>query len=185
MIGPLSLAVGVISTLVVHWTSDRAAVRRATNLILAHILEFRLFLDEPAVILQAQWSLVKANVQLLRLMLLPALILAIPSFLVVSHLNSLYGRAPLMVGQAVVVSAQEPAKLNMPAGISIETPAVHSRGQIAWRVRASAAVPVESLTRSNTGIAIPFPAGRVLGLHWLVWFLAGFAIAAIGTKCLL
>ncbi len=74
---PIGVASGVISVLVLHWTSDRAAVRRATNLILAHMLEFRLFLDEPILVLTAQRDLLKANLQLLRLLMLPCLILAV------------------------------------------------------------------------------------------------------------
>ena len=182
---PVSFVAGFMSTLVVHWTSNRGAVRRATNLILAHILEFRLFLDEPVVILQAQWGLLKANAQLLRLMLVPALILAIPSILLLARLNTVYGLGPLKVGEAVVVSAKEPARLTMPAGIVIETPPVRGQGQVAWRVRPFALIPVDTVRRSNPSVAIPFPSVRILGLHWLVWFLPGFAMAAIGTKYLL
>jgi hypothetical protein len=173
---------GVVSAFVFNWTTDRVAIRRAVNLILAHVLEFRLFLDEPAVILQAQLDLLRANGRLLRLMLLPGLILAIPSILLFVELNGLYGRAPMRIGEAVVVSAKDPgAKLTMPSQIRIESPPVHARGAIAWRVRPLAIVPVALLERDNAGITIPFPSR----LHWLVWFTVGFAIASIGTVCLL
>jgi hypothetical protein len=185
-LGPLSAAAGIVSALLFHWSSDRVAVRRATNLILAHMLELRLFLDEPLVVLRAQLGLLRANAQLLRSMLLPALILTVPSIFLVERLNAVYGHAPLRVGEAVVVSANKPvAKLKMPEGIAIETPAVHSKGQVAWRIRPRAVVSIERVTQDNAGIAIPFPPARILGMHWLIWFSMGFAIAAIGTKCLL
>jgi hypothetical protein len=185
-LGPISVVSGIVSALVFHWCSDRAAVRRAMNLILAHMLELRLFLDEPIVVLRAQLSLLRANVQLLRLMLLPAVILAIPSILLVQQLNTIYGRAPLRVGEAVVLSTNDPAAtLKMPAGIAIETPAVHSQAQVAWRIRPRTIIPINQIIRDNSGIAIPFPPARILRMHWLVWFSLGLAVAAVGTKCLL
>jgi hypothetical protein len=183
---PISAAAGMLSVVVFHWTSNRTEIRRTANLILAHILEFRLFLDEPIVVLRAQWNVVRANAQLLRLMLIPGLILAVPSIVLVAQLNARYGRAPWPIGEAVVVSASNPAaRLAMPAGIAVETPPVHSRGQVAWRVRPSAIVSIARITRDNGGITLPFPPARILGMHWLVWFSFGFAIAALGTAWLL
>jgi hypothetical protein len=179
-------AAGVLSAFVFDWTTDRVAIRRAVNLILAHVLEFRLFLDEPIVILRAQLDLFKSNARLLRLMLLPALILTIPSILLFMKLNALYGRAPLRVGDAVVVSAKDSgARLTMPRQIRIESPPVHNKGEVAWRIRPLAIVPVDLLERDNANITIPFPAARILRFPWLVWFSLGFAIASIGTVCLL
>ncbi len=183
---PVSMISGTVSVFVAHWSSDRSAVRRATNLILAHVLELRLFLDEPRVVLRAQLGLLRANAQLLRLLLLPALILAIPSIFLVQQLNASYGRAPLRVGDAVVVSANQfTAQLKMPAEVTVETPAVRTKGQVAWRIRPRAVVPINQITRDNAGIAIPFPSARILGFHWVIWFSLGFAISAIGTKWVL
>lgn len=183
ILGPISVAAGILSVLVFRWTSDRAAIHRTTNLILAHMLEFRLFLDEPAVVLRAQLGLLRANAHLLRLMLIPGLILVIPSIILIEQLNARYGRAPLKVGEAVVVSAKEPsARLTMPAGIRIETPPIHSSGELAWRIRPLVTVPIGQF---NVGIAIPFPPARILHLHWLVWFSMGFAIAGLGMKVFL
>jgi hypothetical protein len=185
-LGAVSAVAGIVSAVVFHWSSDRVAVRRATNLILAHMLELRLFLDEPLVVLRAQLGLLRANAQLLRSMLLPALILAIPSTLLVERLNAVYGHAPLRVGEAVVVSTDKPAaELKMPAGIVIETPAVHGRGQVAWRIRPRAVVSIDRVTQNNEGIAVPFPPVRIFRIHWSIWFSMGFAVAALGTKCLL
>ena len=184
-LGPISIVAGIISAIVFQWSSDPAAVKRASDLILAHMLELRLFLDEPVVVLRAQLGLLRANARLLRLMVLPALILMIPSILLIHRLNTTYGHAPLRVDQAVVVWANSPAAtLKMPPGIAIETPAVHSKGQVAWRIRPRASVPVTQVTRENAEIAIPFPPARILRMHWLIWFSLGFAVAAIGTKCL-
>jgi hypothetical protein len=182
---PAGAAAGVISVLVVHWTTKPVAIRRATNLILAHMLEFRLFLDEPRVVLQAQLNLLRANLQLLRLMLLPAVILALPSIALMAYLNATYSRAPLKVGEAVVVSAKGfSTQLKMPAGITIETPPVRSRvrsqEETAWRVRPRAIVPAD---RFDKGLVIPFPPARILDLPWEAWFALAFIIAVAGTQC--
>jgi hypothetical protein len=182
---PVSVAFGVFSTLVFHWAGNRRATRLAVNQILAHVLEFRLFLDDPVVILQAQWNLLRANLQFLRLLLIPALILSIPSVLIVERLNALYGRAPLRTGEAVVVSTRTAKPLSMPKGIAIETPAIHTNGETAWRIRPFVSIPVQQLTSAGSGLAIPFPPARILGLHWLVWFSLFFSVAAVGAKCVL
>jgi hypothetical protein len=186
-LAPISVFAGMLMALVFRWTTDISAMRRATNLVVAHILEFRLFLDEPILVLRAQWNLLEANLRLLRLLILPCAILAIPSFFLFEELNGLYGRAPLKVGDAVVVSepVQVPAtQLKMPPGITIETPPVHGPGQVSWRVRATESVPVRRVKESNRRVAIPFPPARILHLHWTVWFALISTAAAIGMKAL-
>src|SRR6266700_6999095 len=81
------------------------SLRRTVNRILAHVLEFRLFLDEPAIILRAQRDLIVENVRLLGQIALPCLILAIPSALLYEPLDRHFGYGPLRVGEPVVVSA--------------------------------------------------------------------------------
>jgi hypothetical protein len=180
---PIGAVAGIISVLVFHWTSDRVALRRVTNLILAHVLEFRLFLDEPLIVLQAQMNLLRANLQLLRLILVPCLLLAIPSIALVNYMSATYGRAPLRIGEAVVVSTRGSSiRLRLPPGIAVETPPVHGHGETAWRVRPLVIVPLNEFEK---GLVIPFPPARILRLHWAVWFTLAFSVAAIGTKCVL
>src|SRR5438067_2508597 len=62
-------------------------LRQTSNRILAHVLEFRLFLDEPAIILRAQRDLMVENFRLLRQIALPCLILAIPFALLYGPLD--------------------------------------------------------------------------------------------------
>jgi hypothetical protein len=185
-LGPASVVLGALTTVVFSSTTDRSALRRVANRILAHVLEFRLFLDEPLLVLTAQRELIRANLQLARLLLLPCLILTVPVGFLMHELNSLYGRAPLRVGEAAVVTAKAPAPaLKLPAGIAIETPPVHSQGQLSWRVRPSAYIPVRSvLQQASAGLEIPFPPASILRLHWLVWFFLFSASAAIATRSL-
>jgi hypothetical protein len=127
-------------------TTDLAAVRAAGRRMLAHFTEFRLFFDEPWLIWRAQKELMAANLRLLVLMLPTLLTMALPAVWLFASLDSMYGRQPLVVGRAAVVSARmdspleaeyAPAALEASAGIAVETPPVRSAAdsRISWRVR--------------------------------------------------
>ncbi len=57
---------------------DRVRLRQSVNRIIAHLLEIRLFWDEPSLVLRAQWDLIVENGRLLKQLALPALILSLP-----------------------------------------------------------------------------------------------------------
>jgi hypothetical protein len=179
---PISLLAGILSAILVRWTGNRRAIRLAVNQILAHVLEFRLFLDEPAVILRAQWDLLRANGRLLRLMLIPGLILLIPSAILLHLLDARFGSGPLKRGEPIVVSARHSVQLAMPTGIVIESPPLRTGEDFSWRIRASVTVPADQLRRANPLLSIPFPPARILNMHWLVWFSLAFSLGAIATK---
>jgi hypothetical protein len=147
----LVLLAGLLSGLAGMWLfrrmSNGAQVRAAANLVIAHLLEFRLFSDEPALILKAQWDLLVANGRLLRSLMVPMLALVLPMAVLVSALDGLVGRAPLGVGEATVVTVQlplgsdvmtGPIRLEAPVGFAVETIAVRvpAERQASWRVRA-------------------------------------------------
>jgi hypothetical protein len=149
--------------------------------MLAHILEFRLFMDEPVLVFQAQRELFMANLRLLRLVFLPCLILTVPFVFLLEYLNDWYGRAPLQIGRAAVITADA---LNMPKGIAIETPAVHIGSEVSWRVRPTALIPVRTLKASNPHASIPFPPAKILRVHWLIWFSLISTLSGLGLQCL-
>ena len=139
---PISILTGVGMLLVFRHTSNQAAVRRAKSLVTAHLLEFRLFMDEPRLILRAQRDLVMANLRFLKLMLWPVVVLALPMALLLAGLDAFYGHAPLRVGEPAIVTAQlkqdgTPLILKAPVEIALETPPVHvpAERQVSWRVR--------------------------------------------------
>ncbi len=57
---------------------DRERLRQSANRIIAHLLEIRLFWDEPSLVLRAQRDLIVENGRFLRQLILPALILSLP-----------------------------------------------------------------------------------------------------------
>lgn len=129
--------------------SDQQAMHGVTNRILAHLMEFRLFVDEPALVMRAQRDLFVENWRLLKLLARPSLILIFPSFILLAQMDACYGRAPLKIGDAAVLTVQlknpgEAAKsrlvLKTPSAIRMETPGVRiiTANQISWRIRAIA-----------------------------------------------
>ena len=136
----------VLAGLGMLWTvrrfTDQAALRATKRRLRAHVYELRLFADEPVLLWRAQWRLLRDNLRYLGLMLRPALVLALPMLFLLMQLDCFYGRAPLPVGQAAVVTVQMKGTLGLPelqapAGIVVETPAVRveSERQLSWRVR--------------------------------------------------
>lgn len=170
---PISILTGIGMLLVFRGTSDQAAVRRAKGLVTAHLLEFRLFMDEPRLILKAQRDLIVANAHFLKLMLRPVVVLALPTALLLAAMEAFYGHAPLRVGEPAIVTAQvthEDASLSLqaPDGISVETPPVHAAAdhQVSWRIRPLRATNAAlALVLPDRAIAKSISAGS--GMHYL------------------
>ncbi|HLJ14120.1 MAG TPA: hypothetical protein VKV15_06450 [Bryobacteraceae bacterium] len=142
----IAAACGIGVSIIFRRWADRAAIQRSRNLIYAYLLEFRLFLDEPILILRAQRNLLLENFRLLRLLLRPALIVTVPMILVLGQLDAFYAHAALVCGEPAIVTLQlangqadplNTPSLAAPAGISVETPAVRvlNEHQVSWRVR--------------------------------------------------
>jgi hypothetical protein len=139
---PVAAIYGLAAALAFRRWSDEASLRRTVNRMMAHVMEFRLFLDSPVLVLRAQRDLLRDNLQLLRMVALPGAILAAVFLVLYPQLDAIYGHAPLRTGERSVVTVQlgdlpEPPSLEAPAGIAVETPGVrvvHDR-QVSWRVR--------------------------------------------------
>jgi hypothetical protein len=193
-IAAASISVAVLALLAVRWWCDQEALARSKSQAQAHLLEIRLFRDDPVQAFRSQRALVAANVRWLRLLLVPLAVSAGPVLLVMWQLDALYGKAPLRVGQPAVVSA--PARvtgpIQTPAGIAVETPAVHldALQETVWRIRPRRAyngvlevdgqriravagdgwayLPEPPLGRRR--VRIEYPRAVILGASWPVWF---------------
>jgi hypothetical protein len=207
---PVSVIYGLAAALVFRRFSDEVSIRRTLNLMVAHVMEFRLFLDCPAVVLRAQRDLLRENFHLLRLVLLPCLILALIFIILFPQLDAVYGHTPLKAGERAIVTVHlgEDVVLEAPEGIEIETLGVHSvhDRQISWRVRPLGRTSGELriryrdhlLTRRIVagggliyGMKLPFispvieiryPRTMVMGVNWMVWFFLISSAAAIGYR---
>jgi hypothetical protein len=126
--------------------------------MLAHVMEFALFIDEPRLILKAQIDLIKDDFQLLRQIALPCVLLGIPFV-------PLYPAMDRQFGNHTSSVLTLPEGQGLPAGVEAETQGVRilRTHEVSWRIRPSA--------RARTNL---------LGLHWTVWFGLVSLIAAAG-----
>lgn len=192
---PVSAIYGVVAALVFRRFTDASAIRREANQALAHTMELGLFFDSPALVFQAHRDLLKANIRLLRLILVPCAILCLAFTALYKPLDAICGRAPLAAGEASVVTVRlkdastHRVDLEPPPGIQVETPGVRvpRASEISWRVR-----PVKPVSGSmkfrldgrlvDSGafqeIEIPYPPAEILGFSWLFWFAVLSAISA-------
>ena len=137
---------GLLASLVFRRLTNGAALRVVRKRMYAHLLEIRLYSEEPSLVWNAQKALFADNLRLLRLTALPVLIMAMPLAIVYPSLDAVYRSRPIEVGHGAVVTLQisaEPVadtsyELRPSEGISVETPPVRDFGarQISWRVRA-------------------------------------------------
>jgi hypothetical protein len=177
---------GAATVWIVRRFADGRAILAAIKRIQAHLLEFWLYVDEPRTIWKSWKRLLAANVRLFGLLVIPFLILAIPSVPLYFLLDAHYGAPPLLVGKPAVVSIsfEGPAgtvpELVAPDGIAVETPPVivASLHEVSWRIRPLRALSGElhwssAGTRVSRGITA---AERYPLAHWSVWFL-GFSLA--------
>jgi hypothetical protein len=172
----VSAIYGVVATMVFRRFTDAGRLRGTINRILAHVMEFRLFLDDPRIILRAQRELIGENIRLLRQMALPCAILAIPFAFLYGPLNRHFGHGLLRIGEPAVVTARGMTELKAPRGIVVETPGVRvlRTGEISWRVRPVAIV----YGGFPTGVEVRYPRALLLHLPWVIWFLGISALTA-------
>lgn len=141
-VAALGASSGAFSLLAFRRWSDAEKLRVAGNAVAAHLMEFRLFPNEPLVIFRAQRELLVANGRLLWLLLGPMVLLTMPFALLLAIADAFFGRAPLRAKEAAVVtahyrSALPPVQLRSPPGFSVETLPVQVRSQneVSWRIR--------------------------------------------------
>ena len=135
----------VLTLVVVRWTSDQKAIRRVKDRMGAHVLEVRLFSDQPGVVLRAYLSLLGNTVLYLRHSLRPFVILAIPLLLLFAQLEAYLGRTPVPLGRDFLVrvtfqngDSLADSVLRLPSGLVLVAPPVHIplERQVDWRVNA-------------------------------------------------
>lgn len=142
----VSVVCGILAVWVFRQTTDLAAAQRTVKRVQAHLLEFRLFYDEPRIVWRAQMAIVRENLRFFRLVGRPLIILTVPMAWLLVQLEAVYGYNPLAIGEPSVITAQVSEQfiagdagvaLDAPAGIAVETPPVRSTAdrQISWRIR--------------------------------------------------
>ncbi len=156
----LSAVIGLGMLWVVGKTSNQRAIGRTKKRMQAHLLEMRLYRDEPTILLRAQGLLILSNLRYIGHMLKPALFLALPMVVLYAHFDAVYGRRPLGVGEPVLVAVRTDlpsAQLALKGSdeMAVDSLPVSSRNprRVTWRIRA---------IRSGVGVlSLETPAGIV------------------------
>jgi len=143
----LSLLTGLLMLLVFRFTSNQKGIRRAKDLIKAHLLEFRLFKDNFGVTMRAFGRILLHNLRYLAYALKPLLVMIIPLLLILAQLNARFGYRPLHPGQQVLLKVKlvrgtNPLNLDLTiapsSGFTVETPPlrIEEESEMDWRLRA-------------------------------------------------
>jgi len=157
-------AIAVANGLAALWVfarfSDQKRIEIAKRKLRAHLYAFRLFAEEPALILRAQKQLLIWNGRYLALVLVPAIIIGIPTFVLLIQMDAVYGRRPLAPAESAMVTARfdtaADLRLISPTlegrGVQVETPPVRmaSEHQVSWRIRAASDASGSLLLRDPT-----------------------------------
>ena len=145
-----SIVVSALMLLIFKYTSNQKALAAAKDGVTAGLFEIRMFNDNLPAIMRAQGSILRSNLTYLRHSLPPMLWIIPPLFFIVAQMQFHYGHRGFAPGEvellkvelaegAVDAEAGKPkAELMVPAGLTVETPAVWSavESELAWRVRA-------------------------------------------------
>ena len=141
-----SAAAGVLILYVFKAISNRRALLAARRKLRAHLLAIRLFADDPAVILRSQGRLLLWTLRYMDLLVPAFLAIAIPLFLAWSHLDAVWGHAPLQPGETVILTARlrdsvASARLDVPDWLSVESLRVRvdADREVSWRLRVARA----------------------------------------------
>lgn len=142
----IAMANGLAALWVFARFSDQQRIEIARRKVRAHLYAFRLFVDEPALIFRAQKQLLIWNGRYLMLVLVPTIIIGIPTFVLLMQLEAVCGRRTLAAGESAIVTARfddaTDLRLISPVlegrGVRVETPPVRmpSEHQVSWRIRA-------------------------------------------------
>lgn len=132
-----------------RFASNQRAIRDAKDRIKAQLMEVRLYLDDPRVVLRAQGRLLAQNFRYLGHSLTPLLVLGIPLALLLVQIDSRFGYRPLAPGETTLLKAEFRAgtnpsdvriSLESQPGVAVETPPlrINAAREAAWRLRADA-----------------------------------------------
>ena len=103
-------AIAVVAGIAMLWVfgrfSNRERAAYAKRQARAQLYAMRLFASEPALILRAQKQLLIWNARYLALLLPPVAIMIIPSILLFTALENLYGKRPIEPGESAIVCAR-------------------------------------------------------------------------------
>jgi uncharacterized membrane protein (DUF106 family) len=160
----VSLLVGLLMLFIFKKTSNQDGIRRAKDLIKAHLLELRLYKSDFGQTMRSQGGILAANGRYVLYALKPMLVMIVPILLVLIQLDARFGARALDEGETALVKVKivpalglagiEPV-LEAPVGVAVETPPlrIEEEHEVDWRIRAVAAGRHELRIRIGTAAA--------------------------------
>jgi hypothetical protein len=151
----VSVLTALMVLLVYKYFSSQEAIKEVKDRVKAHILEIRLFQDDPVLMGRALRAVLLENLKYLGLNLKPFLIVFLPIFLMLIQMETRFGCRPLLPNESALVrtfwrSTHPGNKGPGPTliagdGLSLESPPVRlEKGrEIDWRIR------VDSMDRTG------------------------------------
>jgi uncharacterized membrane protein (DUF106 family) len=144
----ISLLTSFLMLFIFRHTSNQAGIKKAKNLIKAHLLELRLFPDDMRVQFRAQGRILLANLKYIGHNSKPMLVMIVPVLLILIQLNLWFGARSLKLGESALLKvkligdrfpSEVTVNLEPPPQIVIETPPlrIEDEAEIDWRVKAT------------------------------------------------
>ena len=139
-----AILTAAFSLVVVRWTSNQKAIRQMKHSIGAHVLEVRLFSDQPRVVLGAYLGLLRSLFGYLRYAMVPLLVLGLPLLLIFGQLENRFERMPVGSDSDFLVSASlanadsiADVALRLPPDLVQTAPPVQiaAEREIDWRIQ--------------------------------------------------
>jgi hypothetical protein len=144
------IVMGVVALWVYKHISNQPGIDRAKNLIKAHLLEIRIFRDDPLAVLGATGRIFIQNAKYLGYNLVPMVVLILPMLLVLIQLERMYAFGPIEENTTalfeVTLDPDVPkvkttdVALKLPDGVRLDAPPVRTAdGRIFWRLTVESA----------------------------------------------
>jgi hypothetical protein len=145
----ISIPATFMALYVFRFVSNQSEILRCKDRIKAHILELRIFQDDLRVLLGAQRDILRHTMLYMFHSLKPMAVMIIPFVLIIIQVEARYAYRPLVPGETTILTASfladtgaddRDVHVAVPAGIELQTPALHvpGNGEVKWRVGAAA-----------------------------------------------
>ncbi|ANM29805.1 hypothetical protein ABI59_09775 [Acidobacteria bacterium Mor1] len=140
----VSILFGVVAILVFGRISNQDKIKDIKDRIRGNIIAIRIYQDDIGLLFKLQWRILVGTLNYLRYSL-PVFLFVIPPLIVIAAQMFLhFEHRPFQPGETTLVDVElqqgtdlSTVSLEVPAGVTIETPAVRipSRSAVSWRVR--------------------------------------------------
>jgi len=144
----MSAITGVVMLFVFKYTTNQEKMKVVKDRIKMHFIEIRLYQDDMGILWRTQGRILKANMQYVRLVILAAVLIAVPVVFILYDMDGRFGHRPVKPGEAAIVKVTLSGRGGLPEvdmippeGVEIETPKLRipTEREVDWRIHATSA----------------------------------------------